>query len=355
MFEERYAPLSAGEVAFPHKRNVVLLMMESAEETYNDAALFGEPLMPALAQLRAGNASFCGFRDTRGANWTMGAIVAFTTGLPMAFSQESSLSNYFGTKARSFLPGASSILAILEDSGYDISFFLGSARSYSGKDNFFASHAKRAAIYDLEYFEKKRLAGELDYTCSNWGAPDAVVYAEAKRYLSHRESSSPFFLILETVDTHFPKGRFNGLIPPKYGDMRDAVMEADLQAADFVAWLQAQPFYGDTSVIILGDHLFMREKVGPVKLPPVAGREPYDAFINTGFPAGEFKRDFAAFDLAPTILQAAGAVWPGGRLGLGVSLFQEGGQTLFETRGQAYYEAEVRKKSALYNSLLAGF
>jgi phosphoglycerol transferase len=351
MFEEQYQPLKPENVQFTDKRNVLLILLESVEETYNDATLFGEQLMPGLARLRAEHLSFYGSRETTGADWTIGVLTAYTMGLPMAFARESSMANYFGEASDIFLPGASSTLRILEEHGYEISFFLGSKKTFSGKDKLFASHSKAAAIYDRQYFEEKRQRGEIEYQESNWGVPDSFMYAEVKDYLQNRRGSGPFFIIMETVDTHTGNEKFNGLIERKWGDQRDNVAEADYMVNDFVSWLQQQSFYENTAVIILGDHLFPLDMLGAVELPDRGQREPYNVFINTGLQYSGPKRKFAAFDLAPTMLAAAGAKWSGGRLGLGLSLFETGSKTLFENKGQNYYEEEVRKKSSFYDSL----
>lgn len=353
MFEERYRPVQSGEVIFREKRNVVLLVLESIEESYNDEKRFGEKLMPRLAALRSANASFYGSRETRGADWTVGALTAYTLGLPLAFARESTTANYFGEASAAFLPGATSILKIFEDHGYTISFFLGSKKEFAGQDKLVGSHTRAASIYDLKYFEEKRQRGEIQYNTSNWGVPDSRIYAEAMDFLRKNQKEEPFLLIIQTVDTHIGDGNFNGPGKRKWGDLRDCVNEADQMASSFIAWLQEQSFYEDTVIVALGDHLLPLDRLGPVDLPERSQREPYNVFINAAFQNEAQRRDFAAFDLAPTILSAAGAKWPGGRLGLGVSLVEPEAKTLFEERGQKYYEEEVRKKSPFYESLFS--
>jgi Phosphoglycerol transferase and related proteins, alkaline phosphatase superfamily len=356
MFEQYYQPLEAQDVHFPSKRNIVLIILESMEETFNDEKLFGDNLIPGLARLRRENLSFYGSHETRGADWTAGALTAYSLGLPLAFARESTMSNFFGERASEFLPEASSILKILEAHDYQFIFFLGSQKEFSGKDKLIGSHSRAAIVNDFEYFELKKSNGEIDYQRSNWGAPDSVVYSEAKDYLSRNSGKAPFLLTVESVDTHLGDGHFNGLGERKWGDLRDCIVEADLMAVDFIRWIQQQSFYENTTIIVLGDHLLPRDRIGPVKLPDRNQREPYNTFINLDpslVDDGKTKRNFGAFDLAPTILSAAGARWPGGRLGLGASLFQPDAQTLFELKGRAYYETEIRKKSAFYERLFA--
>lgn len=353
LYEEHYRAVRPDEVNFTTRRNVILLIMESIEDTYGDEKVFGEPLMPGLRKLREENGSFHGMRETRGASLTIGGMTAYIFGLPLAFSKVSSMNQAYGESSKTFMPAAWSILEAFERHGYEIDFILGSEKGFAGQDKLFRTHCA-ANIFDYEYFTQAQTEGRMRFERSNWGAPDTVLYEAAKERLSHKTSGQPFLLVVQTIDTHTVGGHWNGLLPRKWGDLRDCIAEADLMASDFVAWAEKQPFAADTAIIILGDHLFPLDEVGPVNLPARERREVYNVFINPAreVPADRGSRPFASFDLAPTILAAAGAQLPDGRFGLGVSLFEPDRKTLFETKGRAWYDEEVRKRSALYDSLL---
>ena len=83
-----------------------------------------------------------------------------------------------------------------------------------------------------------------------------------------------------------------------------------------------------------------------------AHREIYNVFINPALTldSSAQRRVYAAFDMAPTLLESAGARLPEGRYGLGTSLFRPGQPTLLEAKGVEYYEAEIHKESSLYRS-----
>jgi phosphoglycerol transferase len=353
LYDDHYRAVRPEDVTFRRRRNVILLVLESIEETFNDGRVFGEPLMPGLKKLREGNGSFYGMEDTRGATMTIGGLTAFIFGLPLAFSNGSSMASAYGEKSKAFMPGAWSILEAFERHGYEIDFILGADRRYSGKDKLFGTHS-RANIFDWNFFHQQELDGRMRFERWNWGAPDPVVYGEAKERLSGKTPDRPFMMVIETTETHSSGDTWNGLRPPKWGDMRDPIAETDLDASDFVTWAEKQPFAADTTIIVLGDHLWMQDEVGPVDLPDRNRREIYNVFINPArpVPADRGSRPFASFDLAPTILEAAGAELPEGRFGLGVSLFELGRKTLFEEKGRAWYDQEIRKRSALYDSLL---
>lgn len=354
MFEDHYHALSPDDVSYPNKKNIILIMLESIEDTYSDENLFGENLIPALTNLKKENIHFDSSMDTRGANWTFGALVAFTTGIPLTCPKESALDNFLGIHMSSILPNASSILNIMESHGYNISFFLGSAKEFAGQDKLFYTHSKKASIYDAIFFNDVGGNNRKNHISTGWGVDDSKVYDGVKEYLAkYNGIDHPFFIVMQTIDTHSINGHFQGIIKKKYGDLRDCVLESDILASNFVEWLKKQPFYKNTAVIILGDHLLMHDTVGPIQLPDFIRRHPYNVFINTGIEPNIHKRNFAAFDFAPTILYSSGARWAGGRLGLGVNLFDNNAQTLFEEFGEKNYSKELRKKSALYNYLIS--
>ncbi|MDL2226333.1 LTA synthase family protein [Deltaproteobacteria bacterium OttesenSCG-928-M10] len=360
LFVDYYQKLDAEQVSFEIKRNVVIIILESIENTFYDERRFGESLLPNLEKIREENLSFDGFRDTRGATWTFSALASFFNGLPIAFSK--GVSDTIKKKnLTAFLPNASSILEIFENHGYNMSLILGSDVTFSDKKLLFTTHAS-PKILDYSYFQSSDSKGKDGFpinvgkwepTNGDWGVPDPVIYAEAKKYLESYDSSQPFLLILETVDTHLPKGHFNGLVPAKWGDMRDCLVEADLLAYDFITWLQSQSFAPSTTIIVLGDHLYPKFNLGGIKMPPAENRQPYNVFINPAIKMDSLKpnRNFAAFDLAPTILESAGARLPEGGFGLGRSLFRPDLKTIFELRGKEWYEEEVRKRSPFYESL----
>lgn len=359
LFEDHYSvpPLSA--VAFPHKRNLVVIEMESMEGTYSRADLFGVNLIPRLSALAARNLSFAGWHSTRGATWTIAALSAYLLGVPLALDgiskikdRPAGMNNGLWELQAGFLPGASSILTVLEENGYRISAFLGSNKAFAGFDKLITTHTARAEIFDDAYYREHRLVDDDPQRNARWGTPDHVIYAAAEDYLTHLPQDAPFCLLLQTIDTHWPKGHANGVLPPRWGDIRDCYAEADVMADDFVQWCSRQDFYADTTVIILGDHLSPLDTLGLSAPPPADAREIFTAVINSEFPSGTVRRNFGSFDLAPTLLQLAGGRWAGFRFGLGTGLLSPV-PTLFERRGLDYYTAEMGKRSAFYRTLLS--
>lgn len=346
--QDHYAVPSEQRIAFPEKkRNLIIILAESAERTFNDRALFGAPIMPELERLADAHLTFTGHVQVPGTEWTIAGITSYLFGMPLRLPLFD-WNNYslFDT----FLPGAESLLEVFSREGYEIAMLLGSDSAFSGKRNLFAVHAPQSAIYDLNYFQ----AAFPDETAANqgtgWGLADAYLFAKARDYLTDRNSDKPFMLILETVDTHSPDPYVAKDFPRQWDDYRDAFAALSHMTDGFVRWLEQQDFFADTTIIILGDHLHMADSLGPVDLRDHR-REVYNVFINSqrGTPGANVARSFASFDLCPTILESVGATLNSGRFGLGTSLFQDI-PTLLEAVGAEAVIAELGQFSPFYTT-----
>lgn len=62
-----------------------------------------------------------------------------------------------------------------------------------------------------------------------------------------------------TVDTHFEDGYVCQSCPDTFGDNQYANVMAcsSRQVAEFIEWIQEQPFYENTTIVLAGDHLTM--------------------------------------------------------------------------------------------------
>ena len=116
----------------------------------------------------------------------------------------------------------------------------------------------------------------------------------------------------------------------------------------FVKWIQQQPFYENTTIVISGDHLTMDSDFCN-DVSEDYERSVYNVFIN--LPEGldtsfekTHNREFATLDMFPTTLAAMGVTIEGDRLALGVNLFSDE-QTLTEQYGRKGLDKELMKKS----------
>lgn len=351
------SPLAGG-----NPRNLIFLVLESAEETFNNPTLLSQPLMPQLDALRRENTSFYGYEPLFGTRISIAAISSFLLGIPLKIPIDEN--TYDNTNFTSFLPGTLSIMRPLEDYGYKIDIFMGLSGQYSGEDNFIRTHAQNATLHDLAYFEQQYHDVNLPENKGlNWGVKDAYLYRRVKEFLSENYDKGRFFVMIQTVDSHIPSGYVEPGIKRRWNDIRDSFAEASKMAYDFVTWAQKQPFAPNTTIVVIGDHLFMKPKLGNVRLPPDPHdfphlvkatdpkREIYNVFINPvpRISVQQQQRSFSAVDIAPTLLESIGFNVPDGKFGLGVSLFRSN-PTLIEQFGYTRVDSEFGAKSAFYQN-----
>jgi phosphoglycerol transferase len=344
-FDDNYLTASDAGITFPgRKNNLVLLILESAESTFNREELFGEKLMPALDKLARDNISFSRSLQCAGTEWSVAGICNYFLGVPLLQHIK-----IYDRMAATFLPGAESILRTLADNGYSVDFMIGTDSRFAGHQKVILTHAPGTTITGSGKLRNAR--DDYEENESEWGVYDSYLFDRARELLSRNDRKQPFALIVETMNTHSP-GYPQPDNPRRWNDYRDCFPELDANTGKFLAWLKEQDFAADTTIVILGDHLAMTENLGDVSLPPRAERTVYNAIVNSrrrpDNPGKE--RLFASWDMAPTILESVGADLPARRFGLGVSLFSDY-PTLLEKYGAERYEEERRNPSRLYSSL----
>jgi phosphoglycerol transferase len=327
------------------KKNFILVALESVESTfvYDN---YGLSYMKNLNQISEQNISFRNQIQIFGTTNTVAGFTGQLFGIPLRIPI---MSNRYGIFAE-FLPNAPSVIDLLDNNDYNIAFILGGDSEFGGKDKVFKSHSTNPQVLDsTEYL--KEWKNRKHYSKSWWGFKDQFIYERAKELiLGLSQEDKNFFTLILTVDTHTP-GQPHGYYPPVFGDERDAFVEADQLVAEFLSWLKTQPFYEDTVVVIMGDHLYMSNHIGPFKIPTEPRRTIYNAFINTGFEISKEKqlKTCSTLDMAPTILEALGFNLPDHKFGLGVSLFSDL-PTLVELYDETYLNEQLNARSALYES-----
>ena len=355
--EDNYVDPRTVTLTFPERRrNLIFIWLESVESTFADGTsggAFPENVIPELTALAERGESFAGDRggvngaySVTGTTWTMGALFAHTSGLPLKIPlSESSMDSQ-----TTFFPGVTTLGDILAENGYRQAFLLGSDADFAGRELYFKEHGD----YDIWDYDYSIAAGEIpeDYYVW-WGYEDERLFEFAKRHLTELAASDePFNLSLLTVDTHFPDGWVCDLCEEEFDDPYSNVMAcSSRQTADFVAWLERQPFYENTTVVLCGDHITMN--VGYCDgIDPGYRRHAYAVILNGAAEnaAPERFRDFSSMDLFPTTLAALGVEIEGGRLGLGVDLYS-GADTLVERDGFDEVDAQLRRRSAFMDGL----
>lgn len=357
LFQEKYVdPLSAN-ITFPKKKkNLIYIYLESMETTFfskEHGGALNTNQIPELYKLAKENTNFSnnqdigGFRSSVGSSWTIGALVAQTTGLPLK-SPSNEENNSYGKD--SFLPGATSITDILKENGYYQAFMIGSDKSFGNRDQYFSQHGVDK-IYDLNTARTDGIIPE-DYHVW-WGMEDLHLYRYAKQELIKiAKKDQPFSFSMLTVDTHHIGGYFCSECKKIHEEQYDNVYNcASKQLYNFVDWLKQQDFYENTTIIICGDHRSMDQGYMNRNLPENYDRHIYNCFINPSAKATNTKnRIFTAMDLFPTTLTAIGCTFDGDRLGIGTDMFSNS-PTIAEEMGSIHLlNDEIQKNSSFYLS-----
>lgn len=349
-FEERFHRVAPGKLDFSSARKtVVVVLLESIENVFVDGRAFaGQDVMPGLRKKLGEHLSFHGHKQSFGTTWTIAGIVAYTFGMPLILP--TGFRNEYGNMYAQFLPNAKSLFEAFVEHGYEVELMLGADKEFSGKDKLFVQHAPGVRIFDYTYYRGS--GSDLDGDTNEWGVSDPFLYKRLKERLREKAGEKPYLIFFQTVNTH-PPGFANDASPRKWGGdgYRDALAEADVLASDFIDWFEAQEFAKEATLIMLGDHILLRPEIDGFDLAGRTDREAFNLFINPALkpeldPA---RRQYASWDMAPTILEAVGVKVPGRRFGLGTSLFSPE-KTLFEKEGFEYHEENIRLHSRLYQS-----
>lgn len=315
--EEYYAPEDI-DFQFPQqKRNIIILYMESMEKDYADPQLVGTNLLLNLSHLAAENISFDGYHQLLNQDYTIAGMVASFCAVPLRLVLKNDYTTY-----NNFLRDLVCYPQILKKNGYKTYFMKGADLNFTRTGMFFETHGFDDVKGELELKSIYNLARP-EYLGTSWGLKDSTLYDIAKQRLTEiSKQKEPFLFTMLTLDTH---GRNDTYLDKQclshFKDNRDVVVCADKMAADFIDWIKQQDFYPNTTVVILGDHI----KTGKNDLyPQHQKRNIINIILNPAqnLPAAK-SYAWTLLDIAPTILEAAGIKIPGGKFGLGRSLFSE--------------------------------
>lgn len=362
IIDKNYVDPRTAEMNFPEqKRNLIHIYLESMENSYMSKELGGfmdENLMPELTELAYEGYSFSnrenqfgGPQSAVGTTWSVASMVNMTTGLPMKAPTEP---NSYGSPDN-FLPGAYTLCEILRDEGYEQTLMFGADADFGGLSYFFQSHGD-IKIMDYKGVKNAGLIPQ-DYSVW-WGFEDDKLFELAKDEITRlSETGKPFSFIMETADTHRPDGYLSPNAETPYENQYANVVRYNTaQTVEFVRWIQQQPFYENTTIVIIGDHLSMETNFFEYyNFTKDYQRTQFNLILNPA-PSVEnvnesrlYNRIYANYDMFPTILSSMGVEIKGDRLGIGTDLFSDR-KTLFEEYGFEKADNEVAKKSELYNS-----
>ncbi len=341
--ENNYINPSDVKLQFPEtKRNLIHIYLESMENSYATTDMGGymeENLIKPLTDLAKEGYSFShlekglgGPVSTTGCVWSVASMVNMNAGIPMKAPTNR---NKYGT-ADNFLPGAIALGDILESQGYEQTLMFGATAKFGGLNFFYESHGNFNILDYDEVKEKGWIPKEYHVW---WGYEDDKLYEFAKKELTRlHETGKPFNFVMETADTHFPDGYVGPNTPtPRESQYANVIAYSASETEKFVRWIQQQPFYENTTIVIIGDHLSMDTKFFK-NFDETYLRTTFNLILNpapnvTDIPKERTQnRWWYNGDMFPTILASIGVKIEGDRLALGTNLFSDT-PTLFEENG----------------------
>lgn len=355
--EEQYVDPKTTKIEFPEqKRNLIYIYMESMENSFTsieNGGAFEQNLIPEIVELQKNNISFSNTDKVGGAITTYG--ITYTTA--SIFSQSFGLPLKVGENIKPFpnsmLPQKYNIYDILEDAGYSETVVMGSSVDFGGLKELFTSHGN-VNVYDYDYMKENGFIDK-NYRVF-WGVEDKIMYDLSKEKLTEvSKQDKPFFFVMETVDTHNPDGWLCNECESNFDNRYSNVLAcASRQINEFINWSKQQEWYENTTIVIVGDHLTMKNDFF-AEIDDDFIRTTTNIIIN---PSPELStettvfnnRQFSIFDMFPTTLASIGCKIDGDRLGLGTNLFSNK-KTIFEEFGYEYVNEEFRKKTTFYKNV----
>lgn len=347
IYEEYYVSYNKDNVIFPEKKqNLITIYIESFENsnfTTNNGGTQKTSYAPKLESLALENINFSnteklgGFKTIYGTNWTVAGLVAQTSGTPISIITTNDKDK--------FLEGVTSLGEILEENGYKNYIALGSDSDYGDRTKYFKQHGNYT-IYDYKYAIKNYEIPQDYYEW--WGYEDRKLYEFSRKKLTQIAAlEEPFNFTILTADTHFYSGYTADTCTIMFDDpYANSYYCTDIMLHVFLEWLREQDFYENTTIILVGDHLTMRDDF--YKIENNYQRTVFNMFINSKAEAINAKnRDFTAMDMLPTTLASLGATIKDDRLALGTNLFSNK-KTLSEEIGYKKLNNELQKRSNYY-------
>lgn len=355
IIEKEYVDPKKTKITFPEKKkNLIVITVESLENTLftkDKNGIWEYEVIPELSKLLSDDDSITfnnkkGMYMLHGSSYTTGSIVANSSAVPIKVGFKR-----FGYDKNNYMSGSYALGDLLDKEGYTNEVISGAATSFGGLDLFYKQHGNYNIIDPTTLGEYNYKMSKNDY--GNWGFNDNYLFELAKKRLDVLESSGkPFNLELVTIDTHFVDGFVSDYSESKFSrQYENAYATTSRLINDFILYVKSKPYYENTSIVIMGDHLTMQSNF--INDSMFNDRTVYFCIIDSEDREYRHDRTYTALDTYPTIVSVLNGSIEGNRLGLGTNLFSSE-KTLAEVYGVKKLDKELRKKSLFYDKMILG-
>ena len=351
IIKNNYVDPESTEIKFDKKRNLVMIVVESLENsllTKEQGGLWNYGVINELNDLLNDKDSVNFFDSNNhgmymieGTSYTSSSVFANNSGIPTKLGLLRR-----GYSKKKYLRGAYSLGEILKKNGYNNEVISAANTTYGGLKEFYEQHGDYNII-DIDNLDEHNIKINDSDKC-DWGMNDRCLFNLAKKRLEAlSKENKPFNLQLITIDTHFVDGYIGEYSETKHPRRyENAYATTSKLIKEFVDYIKKQPYYKDTTIVILGDHLIMQTDFVNDKMSN--NRSVYNCIINPKLKPVYNKRTYTSLDTYPTIVSAMGGKIKGDKLGLGVNLFSKE-KTLAEKLGVKKLNTELIKRSPFYD------
>jgi phosphoglycerol transferase len=326
-------------------KNVIIIYLESLERTYFEIGATREAMADLIPLAKTGFEAI-NVAQVRGTENSVPGNVATQCGVPLLPTASMNPLKQKLVTTEDILPKITCLSDILVGDGYNASYVVGTDMEPMALGRFLRSHGYKN-LFGLgsvspEDREKYKM---------NWGVTDEYTFAKAEAEIRRMNAEgAPFMLSMATMATHGPDGfpdkdcSFESRVDSKLPRSMYCTVQHVKEIVELVDELGIAQ---NTVIALMSDHLAQPN----VFRNALADKERRNLFIllNAG-QTGVTDKPALAFDIFPTILEAAGYELKDRKANFGTSLFSDT-PGLVSTVGPDRINAAIRGNRALAEGL----
>jgi phosphoglycerol transferase len=299
-------------------KNVVLIYLESLERTYFDLPVTREAIVDLIPLAKRGFEA-TNIAQVRGTENSVPGNVATQCGVPLLPTTSMNPMREKIVTTEAILPSIICLSDILVADGYNASYVVGTDIEPMALGRFLRTHGYKNLLGLASVSPENRVKYKM-----NWGVTDDYIFAKAEAEIRRlNEDGAPFMLSMATMATHGPDGfpdkdcRFGTRIDSKLPRSMYCTVQHVKEIVDLVDELGIAQ---NTVIAIMSDHLAQPNTFRNA----LANKERRNLFIllNAG-KTGVTDKPALAFDVFPTLLEAAGYDLKAGKAKFATSLFSD--------------------------------